>query len=219
VPDTASTRRARGKSRSRFIVLDGPDGAGKSTQVKLLAERLKARGEKVLTLREPGGTPAGEAIRKLLLEQREIGLSALTEAFLFQAARAQLVEEVIRPALHRGTWVICDRFSLSTLVYQGFAGGVKPAVLRTLIDAATSGLKPDRYIVLWVAPEVGVQRREKRGAADRMEAKGMKFIRDVARAFLREAKRDPKQYQLVPGDGAQSDVHERIWQQVEKLIR
>jgi dTMP kinase len=205
-------------ARSRFVVLDGPDGAGKTTQVKLLAQRLKERGVKVLTLREPGGTPAGEAIRKLLLEQRTIGMSALTEAFLFQAARAQLVEEVIRPALKKGVWVICDRFTLSTLVYQGFAGGVNPATLGTLCDLATSGLRPDRYIVLWVAPEVGIQRREHR-AADRMEAKGEKFIRDVARAFAREARRQPELCQLVSGEGAPEEVRERIWQQVEKLIR
>ena len=200
-------------------MLDGPDGAGKSTQARILSEHLEQRGKKVLLLREPGGTRAGEAIRKILLEQREGGdhLSALAETFLFQAARAQLIEEVVKPALAAGTWVICDRFSLSTLVYQGLAGGVDTGVIEKLTSIATAGVKPDRYLVVWVPTNVGVERRADR-AADRMESKGDVFLRAVADSFRKAAKREPKKYRLIDGQGSLDDVRERIWSEVEPLF-
>ncbi len=210
-----AAKRPKKKSnrRGRFIVLDGPDGAGKSTQALRLAERLKARGIDVLALREPGGSAVGEAIRSLVLEHRKEKMFALTETFLFQAARAQLIQEIIQPALDAGKWVICDRFHLSTLVYQGFAGGVDPKSVRTLSTLACDGVKPDLYLVVWVAPKIGIARRADR-PADRMEAKGEKFIRDVANAYRREAKRD-KQYTFVDGVGGLEDVEARIWKHVE----
>jgi dTMP kinase len=208
---------ARGKT-GRLIVLDGPDGAGKSTQVRLLKEALEARRVKVLALREPGGTAAGEAIRKLVLEQREIGLSPLTETFLFQAARAQLIEEVVKPALKKGTWVVCDRFFLSTLVYQGYAGGVDKGVVETLSKVACAGVVPDVYLVVWVKPSMGIQRRAAR-AADRMEAKGIQFIKDVASAFRRETLKRPRQFRFVDGAGTPEAVQARIWAQVEPLLK
>ena len=204
------------KQRGRFIVLDGPDGAGKSTQALRLAERLKARGISVLALREPGGSAVGEAIRGLVLTHRKEKMYALTETFLFQAARAQLIQEIIKPALDAGTWVICDRFHLSTLVYQGFAGGVSPKSVRTLTTLACDGVSPDLYLVVWVAPNIGVARRADR-PADRMEAKGEKFIRDVANAYRKEAKRD-KQYVFVDGDGTLEEVEARIWKRVEPIL-
>jgi dTMP kinase len=207
----------RWASRGRFIVLDGPDGAGKSTQARWLKDELEKFGIRTLLLREPGGTSAGEAIRKLLLEQREIGLSALTEAFLFQAARAQLVEEVIAPALSKGTWVICDRFTLSTLVYQALAGGVDEQAVEIMSAVATGDIEPDRYLVLWVSPKIGISRRAHR-ANDRMEAKGEKFIRNVAAAFKAQTERNPSRYRLIDGSGTPEEVQQLLWRQIQPLL-
>jgi dTMP kinase len=206
------------RHRGRFIVLDGPDGSGKTTQARLLAERLQQRGLRVLLLREPGGTAAGEAIRQVLLEKKKIALSPLAETFLFQAARAQLVSEVMRPALARGEWIISDRFWLSTLVYQGLVGGVRPSVVTELSALATGGLKPDRCFVIWVPLSVGAQRRSHR-AADRMESKGDAFLHAVSAAYRREALRHPRLYTLVDGRGTVDGVQARIWQAVEPMLR
>jgi len=205
------------KTPGRLIVLDGPDGAGKSTQVKLLAERLIERGCEVLLLREPGGTAAGEEIRKLVLEQRQHDLSPRAEMFLFQAARAQLVETVIRPALAKGTWVVCDRFMLSTLVYQGLAGKVGRKPVETLSSIATDGLQPDRTIVVWVPLKTGIGRRAAR-ANDRMESKGDAFLSAVSKGFRSEALKFPKRYKLVDGAADVAEVRERIWKHVETLL-
>jgi dTMP kinase len=145
--------------RGRFIVLDGPDGCGKTTQLGRLDEALRARGAHTVRLREPGGTAAGEAIRGLLLDRRELRLTPIVETLLFEAARAQLTFEVIRPALARGAWVLCDRFDLSTTVYQGCAGGVGEAAVEKLSRQATGGLRPDLYLVLWAPPPTIAQRR------------------------------------------------------------
>jgi dTMP kinase len=211
------TRKSSRKKQGRFIVLDGPDGAGKSTQAQWLKRELEEHGQSVLLLREPGGTPAGEAIRKLLLEQKEIGLSALTETFLFQAARAELMLSVIEPALKKGQWVVCDRYTLSTLVYQGLAGGVEPSVVETLSQLATSGRKPDRYLILWVSPKTGVTRRAHR-ANDRMESKGDAFVKKVSQAFKSEAEKRPKEFSLIDGSGSIEEVQDLIWKQIVPLL-
>ena len=202
----------------RFVVLDGPDGAGKSTQARLLSERLQQRGIVVQLIREPGGTAAGESIRALLLEKRANSeISALAETFLFQAARAQLIKEVIKPALSKGHWIVCDRFTLSTFVYQGLAGGVSTDAIETLSRLATDGLSPDCYLVLWLPLDSAAGRRTRRGEADRMESKGEKFLADVSAAYRTFAEKSSA-YKLIDASGTVEQVQESIWRQVEPLI-
>jgi len=187
----------------------------------MLVERLQSLGKKVLLLREPGGTATGEAIRTILLENKVGGddrMTALAETFLFQAARAQLIDEVIRPALEKGTWVICDRFTLSTLVYQGYAGGIDKKWVEQVSKAAVQGLWPDRYFVLWVSPNVGVSRREHR-AADRMESKGDVFVKAVASGFKAAVKREPKKYTVIDAQDSIDAVQKKMWKSLEPLLK
>jgi len=213
------TKRGKPRSRSRrgrFIVLEGPDGAGKTTQLKLLEKRLRQHGIKTRTVREPGGTVAGEKIRKVLLGGKADHLNAVAETFLFQAARAQLLDQVIRPALERREWVLTDRYWLSTLIYQGYVGGVAPAEVKRLSRLATGGLMPDRYIVLWVSLKEALARRADR-AADRMESKGDAYARKVNLTYrkLARASRDLK---LIDNRGTVEDVAGEVWALVEPLL-
>jgi dTMP kinase len=201
------------------VVIEGPDGAGKSTQLKLLAKGLAARGVRSAALREPGGTPAGEAIRRLLLKRGAIRLTPLAEAFLFEAARAQLVHDVVRPTLARGAWVLTDRYWLSTLIYQGYAGGVDPRAIAWMSDLATGRLKPDLYIVLGVPPEVGQKRRRRRQrATDRMESRGPGFLEAVSNAYRRLARRARGDLKFIDGRASIAEVQRRIWAYVEPLL-
>jgi dTMP kinase len=206
-------------ARGRLIVLDGPDGVGKTTQAQALVEALKKKKIKVHALREPGGTAAGDAIRALVVEQKQIHLDPLAETFLFEAARAQLVRETIEPALARGEWVVCDRFTLSTLVYQGYAGGVKKKAVKDLSHIASGGVEPDLYFVLWVPAELAAGRRADRGTADRIEGKGEEYLARVFKAFAREVKRHPNRYVLVDTRGAVPDVAKQIWKRVAKFLQ
>ena len=205
----------------RFIVLDGPDGVGKTTHAKMLCAELEKRGLVVKALREPGGTALGESIRALLLDQTKIYIDPLAEAFLFQAARAQLIREVIRPALERGEWIVCDRFTLSTLVYQGYAGGIKKKTIKMLSDAAANGLKPDAYLVLFVPAEISAERRALRqaGRAVRMESKGDEYLDRVFKGFQKEAEQDKSGFALIDGRGTEQDVSKRIWSKIEALLK
>ena len=166
-----------------FIVLDGADGCGKTTQAKLLAEALQRRGVEAILTHEPGGTPAGERIRDVLLSPATGDLNPLTEALLFCADRAQHVLEVVRPALEAGQIVISDRYSSSTTVYQGHAGGVGAETVETLNRIATHGLQPDLLIVLDLDPMVGL-RRKRGDLADRIERKSLDFHRRVREGFI-----------------------------------
>src|SRR5262245_1356222 len=141
-----------------FLVLEGPDGSGKSTQAKRLADRLEAMGRDVVLVREPGGTPVGERVRALLLDPEVGDLDALTEVLLYQAARRRLVVERIRPALEAGKTVVCDRWHFSTQAYQGAGGGADPAAIRVTTRLATEGLEPRRAILLDVPDEAAAQR-------------------------------------------------------------
>ncbi len=167
----------------RFIVFDGVEGCGKSTQARLLGEALEAQGHRVMLTLEPGGTAVGEAVRHCLLNPAFEEMHELTEAFLFCADRAQHVLEVVRPALEAGQIVISDRYSSSTTVYQGYAGGVGAETVETLNRIATHGLQPDLLIVLDLDPMVGL-RRKRGDLADRIERKSLDFHRRVREGFI-----------------------------------
>ena len=165
----------------KFYVLDGLDGSGKTTQAARVAAHLRERGETVVVLREPGATPAGEAIRDLLLDA-DTDVTPLVEMLLYQAARAQVVETVIRPALEEGQTVVLDRYWYSTAAYQGFGLGLDPVAIERVSAVATGGLEPDHVLILDVDPAVGLERV---GAArDRIEGRPLEYHRRVRDGFL-----------------------------------
>ncbi len=176
-------------AHGRLIVFEGGEGAGKSTQLARLASRLTAAGVRVARFREPGGTPLGDEIRRLLLDPAG-QMSPRAEALLFMASRAELVERALRPALESGMCVLLDRFFLSTYAYQMGGRGLPDADVRAANGVATHGLVPDVTVLLTVAPGDGLQRAAKRGAADRMENSGDEFHARVAASFARFASPD-----------------------------
>ncbi len=196
---------ATGPARGRFIVLEGGEGCGKSTQAALLAGALDA----VLT-REPGGTVAGERVRALILDPRSPPLAPRAEALLVVAARAQHVVEVIEPALAAGRDVVCDRFSGSTVAYQGYGRGMDVADLVRLSEWATGGLQPDRVVLIEVSPSTAATRLGARGAADRMEGSGETFFTRVAAGFAALARADPMRWRTVQGEGSIEEVAARV---------
>ena len=198
-------------TQGRFITLEGGEGAGKSTQLQLLAEALRAQGKTVITTREPGGTEGAEAIRGLLLSGGQDRWNDATEALLFAAARADHVAKLIRPALARGNWVVCDRFIDSTRAYQGGAGGLSDAVILALHRVGSGGLLPDRTLLLDLSVEEGARRAEARSAtADRMGAKDPEYYLRVADRFRDMAAEDPDRFRVIDAAGSPSDVSARI---------
>jgi len=184
-----------------FITLEGPEGAGKSTNREYLAERLRAAGIEVLLTREPGGTPLAERIRDVLLTPLEEVMNADTELLLVFAARAQHLATVIRPALERGAVVLCDRFTDSTYAYQGAGRGLSLARIAALEDFVQGELRPDLTLVFDLPVDVGLARASARGRLDRFEQEGQAFFETVREAFLARAAAAPQRYVL--GDAAQ----------------
>ena len=192
--------------RGKFITFEGPEGGGKSTHIRLLAERLRAEGRTVLVTREPGGTPLAEKIRGLVREELDDPPVTRSEVLLFLAARAQVVSQVIRPALARGEWVLCDRFADSTFAYQGYGRGIDVGLLRNFNDFATEGLVPDLTILLDVPLEVSRSRLAARQAAtataaDRIEQAGTMFHRRLREGFLELAQAEPKRFAVIDSSG------------------
>jgi dTMP kinase len=207
-------------ARGRFIAFEGGEGAGKSTQARLLAEALRERGHDVVVTREPGGTPGAEAIRKLLLAPPGAAAwPAQAEALLFAAARADHVARLIRPALARGAWVVCDRFVDSSRAYQGGAGGLGDDAIRALHDFGSDGLRPDRVILL-EADEVALGARlAARGAvADAIEGRPEAYHRAVAAAFRRLASADPQGFARIDALGTPEAVHARVLSALADLL-
>ncbi len=188
--------------RGLFITFEGVEGCGKTTQIERLRQHLEAQGHTVLMTREPGGTPIAEAIRELLLDPAHDALSPAAELLLYEAARAQHVDERIRPALESGTTVLCDRFADSTTAYQGAGRGLPREELEHLHRIATGDVWPDLTIVIDLPVEAGLARARARGRADRMEQQDVAFHERVRQGFLELAARNPERVRII--DGTQS---------------
>jgi dTMP kinase len=196
-----------------FITFEGIDQSGKSTQLKLLADSIQKAGLEVLTVREPGGTPLGDSIRELLLGPEHAGMDRWAEALLYAAARAQLVKDVIRPALGQGTIVISDRFIDSSLVYQGMARDLGVDRILDLNLGATGGLMPDLTFVLHLDVEKSRERLAGRGTAeDRIEGEPLEFHRQVEEGYRKLEEMYPARIVGVNGGGTVEEVHESIAQ-------
>jgi dTMP kinase len=208
----AAVKRTPG--RGRFITFEGGEGSGKSTHIKKLAERLNAAKLRTLVTREPGGSPGAEIIRHLVLSGMGKLLGPEAETLLFAAARDDHVRTVIKPALNQGIWVLCDRFSDSTRVYQGRLGHVAPAFLDAMERVTIGDLKPDLTFVLDVPVEVGMQRAAKRrgiGAPDRFEAENLGFHQELRDAYRQIAAAEPERCLLIDAKADLNTVAESIW--------
>jgi dTMP kinase len=197
-----------------FITLEGPEGAGKTTNREFLAERLRAAGRQVLLTREPGGTPLAERIRELLLTPSDEPMASDTELLLMFAARAQHLEQVIRPALAAGKVVLCDRFTDATYAYQGGGRGLSEERIAVLETFVQGDLRPDLTLVFDLPVEVGLARAAARGRLDRFEQEGREFFEAVRQAYLRRAARYPERYRVI--DAGQP--LDQVQQQLERLL-
>lgn len=192
-----------------FITFEGIEGCGKSTQAKLLYEWLLDNGKEVILTREPGGTPAAEEIRNFILEPREESFPPFSELCLYMAARGFHVENLIKPSIRKGIWVICDRFVDSTVAYQGYGRGIDVKLIENLNKEATGGLEPDLTFLIDVPVEIGFSRIEKR-RQDRMEKEEINFHKRVREGFLKIAKANPERVVVVDGRGSAEEVFKNI---------
>ncbi|KAB2953009.1 dTMP kinase [Heliorestis acidaminivorans] len=193
-----------------LLTFEGADGAGKTTQLELLATFFQSRGREVIKTREPGGTVVSESIRQLLLDPAMHSMVSSTELLLYEAARAQLVSEVIKPALESGKVVLCDRFTDSTLAYQGYGRGLDRKIIEKLNDLATGGLKPDKTILLDLHPELGLQRVQLKRGADRLEQEDLLFHLRVREGFLDIADQDRARFIVISAEEDAQQVHQKI---------
>lgn len=208
----------------KFITFEGPEGSGKSTQIKLLVEKLETEGFEITCTREPGGTSTGEAIRNLL-QHDAAGepLSERSELLLFTASRAQLMDRVILPSLGNGGWVLCDRFIDSTMAYQGYARGMDVQTLDSINDFAIYGRKPDLTILLDLEVEAGFQRLEERYSDstethDRFEREARDFHQRVRSGYHQLAEREPERFAIVNADRSIEEVASDVWSAVKGAL-
>lgn len=204
--------------KSRFISVEGIEGVGKSTHLRFIQGWLSRRGVRVLRTREPGGTPAAERIRAILLDPGNRQLSAMSELLLMFAARASHVEQVIRPALAGGRWVLCDRFTDASYAYQGGGRGLKQRDIAALEGMVLRGLKPDLTLLLDAPVDVGLRRMQRRGARDRFERERQEFFQRVRHAYRARAQRDPRRFRIVDASGELPEVRARIRDVLEKRV-
>ncbi|MEM7778939.1 MAG: dTMP kinase [Pseudomonadota bacterium] len=207
--------------KGRFIAFEGGEGTGKSTQAQMLAEALRATGLEVLLTREPGGTPGAEAIRNLLLDPPGEGWNPRAEALLFAAARSDHVATLIRPALERGAWVVCDRFVDSSRAYQGGAGGLGDDAIQQLHAFGSDGMRPDCTLLLEVDSELLAERLQSRdgGESDAIGGRSAEYHRAVAERFGKLAEHHPDGIKALSGMGTPEEVHARVMAALRALIQ
>lgn len=204
-----------------FITFEGSEGSGKTSQLALLAEYLAAQGYLLLVTREPGGTPIGEQVRAILSDLDHTAMHPRAEILLFQSSRAQLVEQVIRPRLNQGYVVLCDRYADSTIAYQGYGYQlVDLDLLRTIVDFATGGLKPDLTLMLDVDVEEGLRRRARGGEWNRLDAYDLAFYKRVRQGYLEMARAEPERWVLVdagkPPDEVQAAIRKVVLERLQE---
>lgn len=206
--------------RGRFITLEGGEGVGKSTQLAALARELRARGRNVVVSREPGGSAGAEAIRELLLHHPADAWSPQTEALLFAAARSDHVARVIRPALARGDWLICDRYIDSSRAYQGGAGGLDDAAVMALHAIGSDGLLPDRTLLLNISAQEAEKRREGRilDRSDRFEDRPANYHDEVRSAFIAMAEKEPERFRIINADADAATVTGRLLAALDDML-
>jgi dTMP kinase len=202
---------------SVFITFEGGEGSGKSVQVKLLYRRLQKLAIPVLLLREPGGTELGKKLTRLLKWSQGTDILPLTELLLFNASRAQLVEEVIQPHLNEGKIIVCDRFAASSIVYQGYGRGLDVETVEMINNVATRGLKPDLTVLLDIAVEEGFRRKGGENR-DRLEKEDIEFYHKVREGYLTLAKKKPERWLVIDAEQSKVRISEIIWQHVKKLL-
>ncbi|MBF0215553.1 MAG: dTMP kinase [Candidatus Omnitrophica bacterium] len=197
-----------------FIAFEGPEGSGKSTVSRRLLDDLRRDGYDAMRTIEPGDTELGALIREILLKKDKVHLTTRAELLLFEADRAEHVEEVIKPSLHKKRIVICDRFNTATYAYQGYGLGLDMAAIRDIDDFAVQGVVPDLVIVLDVDPKTGLERAGRKRAKDRMEKRSVDFHRRVRKGYLKMAEKDPRRFRVI--DSGQ-DI-ERVYEQTKAAV-
>jgi len=207
---------AKKNLKGKFITFEGSEGSGKSTQTKLLSDYLRSKGFSVVHVREPGSTIISEKIRRILLEPKNKKISYLSEMLLYMAARAQLVEDVIKPALKKGKIIICDRFLDATLAYQGYGGGININFIKTIGRQVTRGIKPDITFFLDLDVKEGLRRIGK--TKDRIERRSVAYHKRVKKGHLILAKKEPKRIKIIPVKKNKAETQHIIRKFVDRLI-
>ncbi|MDD5439112.1 MAG: dTMP kinase, partial [Candidatus Omnitrophica bacterium] len=202
-----------------FVTFEGPEGSGKTTHCRAIYGWLRNRGYDCVLVREPGGTAIGEKMRDLLLDRRNKGISPRVELFLFETSRCQLVQEIIVPALKKKKIVLCDRFTDSTVAYQGYAGNMPIDDVTRMNDIATGGLKPDVTILLDIDPAAGMERRAKEQKRDRIELKSMRFHHMVRRGYLEQARRDKRRIRVVRASGEIEMTYKLVEMEIKDSLK
>ncbi len=202
-----------------FITFEGPDGSGKTTQLKMLAAALREEGRDIVTTREPGGTEIGDQIRAVIMNMKNKAMDPRTELLLFNASRAQLVEELIRPSLAAGKIILCDRYADSTMAYQGYGHGLDKDELRRLLNFATGGLKPDLTLLFDISAEAGLKRRlSNHDEWNRMDDYALQFHERVRGGFLELAAADPERWVVIDADRDPGVIHAEVLDIVKRKL-